>query len=352
MRCDPEHARRALMDRGFHPDSIRETTEFACLPLAHGAHLGAMDVSDSGAYRAAMRAALDLGVNFFDTALNYRGMRSVRDLGAVLRDELARGRDRREFVVSTKAGMLPGDIVEGLPPPRFIEERLLSPGVITPDEIHVHGKDRNTLAPAYFDFALGLNLEHLGLDAVDVYYLHNPEVSRAFLGAARFLAALPPLFAHLEAEVRDGRIGAYGMASWQAFQVPAEDPGHVELEEVLAAARDVAGEGHHFRYLQVPLSHARTEVAEAPTQRVAGAQVPTLEAARRLGLHVTLSSPLAGGRLEGVTATPGEQLHDLTRRPGVLAAMIGMRQVEHVRTNLEAVTGRSSEFGHWSGSPA
>jgi D-threo-aldose 1-dehydrogenase len=114
------------------------------------------EVSDADA-RAAIDAAWDAGVRYFDTAPHYGLGLSERRLGAALAD-----RPRDEFVVSTKVG------------------RVLEPfggGGLD---------DAGFLVPAthrrVWDFSadgvrrsLESSLERLGLDHVDIVYLHDPD---------------------------------------------------------------------------------------------------------------------------------------------------------------------------------
>src|SRR5215469_10134740 len=79
----------------------------------------------------ALLAAAENGINFFDTAINYRHQQSERDIGAVLQQV-----QRDEIVVCTKAGFLtPGAVPDFLTPddvagnihsmsPEFLEDQI------------------------------------------------------------------------------------------------------------------------------------------------------------------------------------------------------------------------------------
>ena len=58
---------------------------------------------DEAAETATIRRALDLGINFFDTAQAYGFGASERLLGAALSDEIRCGRDK--IVIATKGGL-------------------------------------------------------------------------------------------------------------------------------------------------------------------------------------------------------------------------------------------------------
>jgi D-threo-aldose 1-dehydrogenase len=109
---------------------------------------------------AAVRAAWDGGIRYFDTAPHYGLGLSERRLGAVLREK-----PRAEFTVSTKVGRL---LVEN---PRPTGSDLESGGFAVADDLTRH-----------YDYSrdgvrrsIDASLERLGLDRVDIVYLHDPE---------------------------------------------------------------------------------------------------------------------------------------------------------------------------------
>ncbi|WP_369053101.1 aldo/keto reductase [Kineococcus terrestris] len=141
---------------------------FGGAPL--GNHLA--EVADDDA-RAALDAAWDAGVRLFDTAPHYGVGLSERRVGQALR-----GRPRGEFTLSTKVGRLvvPADSERG-------RTGDADHGFVVPDT--------HRLA---FDFSaagvrrsLEESLERLGVDAVDVLLVHDPD---AHLDEAR-AGALP-----------------------------------------------------------------------------------------------------------------------------------------------------------------
>src|SRR5690606_34032866 len=134
-----------------------------------------------------------------------------------------------------------------------------------------------------------------GVEHVELCLVHNPEhlllrenledehVARQ--ARARFLEILEGAYRHLEAEVRAGRIGAYGVSTNVAGR-PATDPARLDVLELLEVARRAGGDAHHFRVLELPLNLAETEVLRAQ-----GAASP-LEVARERGLAVLACRPL------------------------------------------------------------
>src|SRR5437879_1715101 len=91
-------------------DFYRPILDWTVSPLGIGTYLGGMDDSTDRAYTDALIAAAENGINFFDTAINYRHQRSERNIGDALKRL-----QRQEIVVCTKAGFLtPGAIPSSL----------------------------------------------------------------------------------------------------------------------------------------------------------------------------------------------------------------------------------------------
>ena len=150
-------------------------------------------VTDAQA-RAAVDAAWDAGIRYFDTAPHYGLGLSERRLGAALAD-----RPRDEFVISTKVGRL---LVDN-PHPTGSDPDLFA----VPDDLT---RVRDYSADGVRR-SLEASLERLGLDRVDVVLVHDPDevVDQAVNEAVPALAAL-----------RDaGQIGAVGvgMSDWRAL---------------------------------------------------------------------------------------------------------------------------------------
>ena len=126
-----------------------------------GAPLGNLYTAiDDESGHAAVRAAWDGGVRYFDTAPHYGLGLSERRLGAVLREK-----PRADYVISTKVGRL---LVEN---PRPTGSDLESGGFAVPDGLtRQYDYSRDAVLRS-----LDASLERLGLDRVDIVYLHDPE---------------------------------------------------------------------------------------------------------------------------------------------------------------------------------
>ena len=315
--------------------------------LGLGTYLGAQDAAADAGYTASALAYAQAGGNVFDTAANYRGGRSERALG-----EAFRTLPRTELFVSTKAGYLPmGDGVTA-ESPRAWFQRVLT-GVLAAEDVV---DNCHAMTPKYLAHQLGVSLRSLGLERVDLFHLHNPEQQRPSLGPEGFRAAIRKAFEACEALAAEGRIGAYGCATWSGFRVPPEAPEHLSLEELLEDAEAVGGKDHHFRWIQLPLNLGMTEAFHLPTQRFQGQLLTPLEAARAAGIQVQASGSLQqarllkqlpswGGAMLPGCETPAQMALQFVRScPGVVTALCGMGRVEHVRENTQLLSQPRAEL--------
>jgi aryl-alcohol dehydrogenase-like predicted oxidoreductase len=218
-------------------------------------------------------------------------------------------------------------------------------GVMTPDDVVGGG---HCLAPGYLASQIERSRVNLGLDAIDVYYVHNPEQQLDAVSIEELFARLGKAFELLEERCGRGEIGVYGCATWNGFRSSSDSRGHLELAELVELAHEVAGDAHHFRVVQLPVNLAFTEAVRAPTQTVKGRSMTLLEAAAALDVSVVASASLLQGKL---AANLPAQLHDaipghatdaqraiafVRSLPVISAGLVGMKQIQHLEENLGA----------------
>src|SRR5690348_12996922 len=149
-----------------------------------GTYLGECTPDDDSGYTDTIEAALLSGVNLIDTAINYRCQRSERAVGAALKRAIERGMPRDAIVVATKGGFLP---LEDSPPAsrddyrEYLKREFFSLGVLTPDDVVAGG---HSLVPSFLRYAIQRSRTNLGVDSIDLYYLHNPEQQLAAVSPA------------------------------------------------------------------------------------------------------------------------------------------------------------------------
>ncbi len=305
--------------------------------LGLGTYLGPPSPDADRRYTESALAFHRLGGTVFDTAANYRHGHSEWALGAAFASL-----PREAFFISTKAGYLPmSDGVTQEGPRAWFERVLTRPGILSPEEV-VDGC--HAMTPAYLEAQLAHSRAALGVDAVDLFHLHNPEHQRPSLGPARFEDALLQAFEACEAFVAKGWTRAYGCATWNGFRVADTAPDHLSLERLLALAERAGGRDHHFRWIQLPLNLAMPEAFLSPTQVFQGEALTALEAAQAAQLDVQTSASLMQARILRQlppdfiaalgAATPAQAALQFTRScPGVTTALCGMGSPAHVAEN-------------------
>lgn len=314
--------------------------------LGIGTYLGREDAATDNLYSRAVAGALERGINVIDTAINYRHQRSERTVGAALADLVGRGAlARDEVLVATKGGYIPFDAEMPADPRAYFVETYLKPGIIRPDDV----VGMHCMAPRYLEDQLERSRRNLGLETIDIYYVHNPEGQLEETERPVFLERLRAAFEMLEGAVRAGKIGCYGTATWNGYRQPPDAPDYLSLAEVLAAARNAGGADHHFRAIQLPYNLAMTEAFTRANQKVDGDVVTALEAARRLNLYVMASASIYQGRLArdlpsvvadflpGFSADAQRALQFVRSTPGIGTALVGMKSVAHVEQSAAVV---------------
>src|SRR5438552_3643655 len=149
----------------------------------------------------------------------------------------------------------------------------------------VHGLPAGTCArmtARYLRDQIDRSRANLGLETLDVYYLHNPETQLDEVERGEFLIRMRAAFEALEEAVSAGSIARYGTATWTGFRADPDAPDYLSLAELVAMARDVGGNDHHFNVIQLPYNLGMTEAFTRANQRVDGGLVPVLQAARQL----------------------------------------------------------------------
>jgi aryl-alcohol dehydrogenase-like predicted oxidoreductase len=313
-----------------------------------GTYLGDDDAATDAQYGDAIARALARGANVIDTAVNYRCQRSERAVGEAIGGLVSTGALRREeVIVTTKGGFIPFDGVVPADPSAYLTTTYLRPGIFEPGDV-VAGC--HCITPRYLRDQLERSRRNLGLETLDVYYLHNPETQLGAIDHSEFLNRMRAAFATLEQAVADGEIRRYGTATWSGYRQPASATDLLDLAELVRAARDVGGDNHHFKVVQLPYNLGMPEAFTLANQRLGSKTVSVLEAAERLGLYIMASASIYQGQLaRNLPSVVGELLPGLTTdaqralqfvrsTPGIGTALVGMRGAAHVEENLKLAT--------------
>ena len=215
------------------------------------------------------------------------------------------------------------------------------------------------MAPAYLENQIERSRRNLGLDTIDVFYVHNPESQLADVSREVFQQRLHDSFVMLEKQVKHGRITYYGMATWSAFRLPEGSRDYVSLAEVGDLARQAGGDRHHFRFLQLPFNLAMPEAYALANQRVGKQKMSLLSAAAELGVAVIGSGTLHQGQLThelpdmvsralGLNSDAENAIQFSRSAPGLTTSLVGMGHKEHVTANLKPALVPPVPLEQWS----
>jgi aryl-alcohol dehydrogenase-like predicted oxidoreductase len=330
----PAHA-----EAGFFRTAQRLTVS----SLGMGTYLGNLDEATDQAYTEAAMSALRGGINFIDTSLNYRHQRSERSLGEAFRRLRSAGEIARdEFVICTKAGYL---VPCAIPAEKLASEDIAG--------------GAHAIAPGFLADQLDRSLENLGVPAIDVFYLHNPESQFDDVSTSEVYRRIRKAFEQLEREAADGRIRYYGAATWTAFRTREGSGDGLSVMKMAEIAHSVAGEAHRFRFIQLPFNLAMTEGATSVRESLDGRRMSSVAAARELDISVVASASILQGRLsrelpnQAVESLPGlatdaqRAIQFARSAPGITVALAGMSRISHVKENLRVSYVQPADLTQW-----
>ncbi|HYL63423.1 MAG TPA: aldo/keto reductase [Candidatus Methylomirabilis sp.] len=325
---------------------FRDAQGLVVSSIGIGTYLGNADPKTDANYTAAVIAAGESGINLIDTAINYRFQRSERSIGEAIKQLAAKGFSRKEFVICSKGGYLTPDGSMPSDHNEYFFREYIQPRILEPKDI-VAGS--HCMMPPFLANQLDRSLRNLSVDCIDVYYLHNPETQLTELLRPDFLERVRDAFIYLESAADAGKIRFYGMATWNGFRQEAKARDALQLPELVQLARDIAGEKHRFRFVQLPFNLGMTEALTLGNQSMDGKALTVMEAAGELGITLVASASLLQGQVArnlppfvaqafGLENDAERALQFARSSPGFTSALVGMSHVEHVRANAKLVS--------------
>ena len=313
--------------------------------IGMGTYLGQPTQEDDLAVENAVYQSVKSGaINVFDTALNYRAMKSEKSIGKALlrlvKDEVI---SRDQVFISTKNGYITNDgdypqvdVME------YIHRMYIQTEVITADDI---SSGYNIMNPNYLAKCIDKSLMNMHLSTIDLVYIHNAfESWNQDVSRQRFMEMLAKAFEIYEKYRTENRIRYYGMATWTCFRTQPGSHEYLSLEQAVRAAESVGGKNHGFRFIQLPYNLAYSEALLLRNQSAGSvSNLTILEAAAKLNVGVFTSIPLFQGRLLGAQTPDYAGLSDpvaklvqiIRSSPSVIAPLIGQKRLEHVEENLK-----------------
>jgi aryl-alcohol dehydrogenase-like predicted oxidoreductase len=324
---------------------FREVHGLMLSSIGIGTYLGQPDERTDAAYATAVLAAVESGINVADAAINYRFQRSERSIGAALVQLEAKGYTRDQLVLCTKAGYLTPDGKMPGDPNQYFFQEYIQRGIFSAKDI---AAGSHCIAPRFLQDQISRSMANLGVNCIDVFYLHNPETQLGEISKVQFLGRIREAFYYLESAVRTGKIHFYGLATWNGFRQEARARDSMQLAELDAVAKEIAGDNHHFRFVQLPFNLGMTEALTLGNQSVDGKIMTIMEAAEELNITLIASASLLQGQVAsnlpefvgealGLDSDAERALQFVRSSPGITTALVGMSREEHVRANAKLV---------------
>jgi len=313
--------------------------------LGIGTYLGQLTAEDDIDLENAIYHSLKSGaVNVIDTAINYRSMKSEKNIGHAIKrlieDKII---SRDQVFISTKNGYITNDgdypTIDVL---EYMHKMYISQGIIDSKDI---SSGYNVLNPNYIRKCIDKSLTNMQLDTIDLVYIHNAYESWfQDISRSEFNEKIRKVFQIYEEYRSKNKIRYYGMATWTCFRLPRNEEGYLSLEDMVRIAEDVAGKDHGFRFIQLPYNLAYREAYSLRNQTVnTYNDLTILEACKKLNIGVFTSVPLLQAKLFDVKIPDylgiDNQLLKIVQitrsTPNVIAPLLGQKKLNHVKENIE-----------------
>jgi len=294
-------------------------------------------------YIEAVKQAIRSGINLIDTASNYRYGQSEKEIGEAI-IELGDKVKREELIICSKGGFIQLDYPFPQNPYTWINEKIIETGLASEDDIEL---DQHCMTPDYLEYSCKQSLQNLGIEQLDIYYLHNPEMQIIKLGKKEFYKQIEKIFQRFEQLADDGLFKSYGVAVWNGFT--AENDELISLEKLVEIAIKVGGENHRFKYIQLPFNMGKTNAYTTLTQKVDNEACSIINAAYKLEIGVISSSSLLQMNLfkKSFTSETGVVLDDtmtlendiqlalqfVRSTPGIISSLFGSKVPIHIQEN-------------------
>jgi len=219
---------------------------------------------------------------------------------------------------------------------QYIMRELGKTGIVKEGDISAQ---YNCMTVSFLEDQLKRSRENLGLNCIDLLYLHNAVEGQPQISHDEFISNLKDVFEFFEGKRKENQIKFYGLATWDCFRAEKNSKVFLSLSEVINLAKSVGGESHGFRFIQLPYNLHFDQAYMKKNQ----SNISILESALENNIGVFTSVPLMQGRLLEWIKNKKEFTHELPSvnalqfirsTPGVLAPLIGHKSESHVNENL------------------
>jgi len=340
-----EHMAAGRAAEGHYSEFTRAKMRLSSLGV--GTFGGAATPEVDADISAVVARALGAGINVIDTGAHYRYGRSLAAVGAGVRTALAAGVPREAMFLIGKGGFL---TLRGGPPvdmAAWFEREIVAQGLGSKDDL---AKGAHLLTPEYISHQIELSRSLIGVETLDAFLIDQPEVHIPEIGKEATNRKLEPVFAMLERAVRDNRIRAYGITTFEGLRVETDAKIFQSLTSMQGlaerAAQAVTGDDmarHHFKLAMLPFNQVMLEgFTRFNTATGKGNVASALQAAHQLEVFMMASHTLLKGHLAAQSVdVVAERLADYPNAaqralqfnrstPGLGTTLVGISTPEHL----------------------
>jgi len=325
-------------------NNFRKFQDLTFSNIGIGTYLGNPDLETDTQQKNAIKQSVLHGVNVIDTAINYRAQKSERTVGKAISELIQEEKIKRsEIFVSTKNGYVTNDADIQEDFMAYIIKEFGKTDIVKEGDI---SSQYNCITVPFLEDQLARSKENLGLDCIDLMYLHNAVEGQPQMTRDEFITQLKSIFEFFEKQRKKQSIKFYGLATWECFRVPKDNSNFLSLTQVIDLAKQVGGNSHGFRFIQLPYNLQFDQAFIQRNQPLNSSQVSVLELAKQSDIGVFTSVPLMQGKLLDCIKNKPEFTHQspavnalqfIRSTPGVLAPLVGQKSDLHVKENLQVL---------------
>ncbi len=339
-----------------HKDKKRKLADLSLSALSISPLMGESGKKLDKEHLHAILSSVEGGVNVIDVPGAFHRVSGEKMIQKALEELKEKGIAREQLFLISKVGYLPyEEEKEGedkLVKNSYLEKKIVYPGEVV--------EDFHCISPSFIHHQIRETLENLGVEGVDLFFLHNPEVQLEEKKEGEFETILEKAFEALEEAVSQKKIRFYGISSWNGFRKKRDSKGFLDLSNLVLIAKKIAGENHHFKAIQTPINLIMLEALKQKNQKTQEEEESFLwEACKELGISLFASSPFMEGKVFRLpssvfakmnrdSSSALQALQFIGSSPEVVSVLTGMKDPLHIHENLHFMQKKALSTEEWN----
>lgn len=288
-----------------------------------------------------LEKAVNSGINVFDCSPSYRNGRSEKLIGKIVEKY-----PHKDYNISTKGGFVPFDFSKGEKEENDYIKKLINKNLINKELFDQ--QYFQTFDIRFLEHSLKKTLKAINRNAVEIYYIHNPEYLLEKCGRIEFLKQMRIVFYWIKKEIDNERIIEFGISSWLGFF--AEDPSNrLQIEDFINLSKEV-GIREYLRYIQIPYNFYHTELLFFKGQKLNGKFKSLGSVSEEYKLSLITSATLNQGKLVDYEypqkvkkifpkmTSAQTSLAFVLSTPSIESCLIGTNSIDHLEELLMVET--------------